>query len=118
MLARIITVLMAATLAGGLLATDAQARGGGGDHGGGFGGGHVGALGGGRVGGLVGSRVAGFGGARVDGHLGGIHMGGVGHEGRELHGFRRYSGYAPLDGGWDCSLYNWQYPRRWPYACY
>jgi hypothetical protein len=41
--ARIMTVLMAATLAGGLLATDAQARGGGG-HGGG--GGHVGGFGG------------------------------------------------------------------------
>ena len=45
-------------------------------------------------------------------------MGRVGRDGHELHGFRRYSGYAPLDNGWDCSLYNWQYPRQWPYACY
>jgi hypothetical protein len=39
---RIMTILMAAALAGGLLATDAQARGGGGGLGGGFGGGHFG----------------------------------------------------------------------------
>jgi hypothetical protein len=41
MLTRIMNILMAATLAGDLLATDAQARGGGGGYGGGFGGGHV-----------------------------------------------------------------------------
>jgi len=51
-LARIMTVLMAAALAGGLLTTDAQARGGGGHGGGGgFGGGFAGGHGGGFVGG-------------------------------------------------------------------
>jgi hypothetical protein len=39
---RIMTLLMAATLAGGLFAPDAQARGGGGGHGGGLGGVHIG----------------------------------------------------------------------------
>jgi len=42
MLKRIMTLLTAATLAGGLFAPDAQARGGGGGHRGGLGGGHIG----------------------------------------------------------------------------
>jgi hypothetical protein len=67
MLIRMMTLLMAATLAGGLLATDAEARGGGGGfgggHGGGFGGGHVGGIGG----GFAGSHIGGFAGAHVGG---------------------------------------------------
>ena len=41
MLKHILTLVMAATLAGGLFTSDAQARGGGGGHVGGFGG-HIG----------------------------------------------------------------------------
>jgi hypothetical protein len=70
MLTRIMTILMAVTLAGGLLATDSQARGGGGGHGGGIGGGHVGGFGG----HFVGTRMSsGF--------------------GRGFHGDHRHGGY-------------------------
>lgn len=58
-------VLASAALAGSLLTTDAQARGGGG-HGGGGGGAHMGSFGGAHIG----ARVAGFGGARVGGIVG------------------------------------------------
>lgn len=58
-------VLASAALAGSLLTTDAQARGGGG-HGGGGGGAHMGGFGGAHIG----ARVAGFGGARVGGIVG------------------------------------------------
>jgi hypothetical protein len=44
MLKRIMTLLMAATLAGGLFVPDAQARGGGGGREGGLGGGHIGSF--------------------------------------------------------------------------
>jgi uncharacterized protein YodC (DUF2158 family) len=60
---QLMMVLASAALAGSLLATDAQARGGGG-HGGGFGGAHTAA------------RVGGFGGARV-GSIGGRYMAGI-----------------------------------------
>jgi len=64
-------VLASAALAGGLLATDAQARGGGG-HGGGRGVGHMGGFGGAHIG----ARMGGFGGARVGG-IGGGYMAGI-----------------------------------------
>jgi hypothetical protein len=88
---RVMMVLASAALAGSLLATDAQARGGGG-HGGGGGGGHMGGFGGARIGAHVGgfggarmegigeSRISGFGGARIRG-FGGGYMAGI-HRGR------------------------------------
>jgi hypothetical protein len=129
MLARIMTGLMVATLAGGLLVTDAQARGGGGGgghggggggHGGGFGGGHVGGFGGARVGGFGGAHMGSFGGARMGGHFAGTHMG-TGFA-REFHGGHRHRGlspgYAYDDGyGLDCSPY-WQDSWQWPSSCY
>jgi hypothetical protein len=82
MSARMITLLIAATLVGGFMSTDAMARGGGfgGGHMGGFGGAHIGGLGGGHIGGLGGGRIGGLG-----GHIGGLsgiegaHLGGLGH---------------------------------------
>ena len=87
---RVMMVLASAALAGSLLATDAQARGGGG-HGGGGGGGHmggfrgahigahVGGFGGARMEGIGESRISGFGGARIGGfgggYMAGIHRG-------------------------------------------
>ena len=95
--ARIMTVLMAATVAGGLLTGDAQARGGGGGHGadghgsGGFGG-----------------AIGGFGGA----HMGGFRGAAMGGIGRGIPGYHhRYGTYSPrygkgyAYGDWDCSLY-------------
>jgi hypothetical protein len=74
MSARMITLLVAATLVGGLMSTDAMARGGGfgGGHSGGFGGAHIGGLGGGHIGGL-GGHIGGFSGIE------GAHLGGLGH---------------------------------------
>jgi uncharacterized protein YodC (DUF2158 family) len=68
---RVMVVLAGAALVGSLLATDAQARGGGG-HGGGGGVGHIGGFGGAHIG----ARVGGFGGARVGG-IGGRYMAGI-----------------------------------------
>src|ERR1700730_19059414 len=65
---RVMMVLASAALAGSFLATDAQARGGGG-HGGGGGVGDMGGFGGAHIG----ARVGGFGGARVGG-IGGRYM--------------------------------------------
>jgi hypothetical protein len=81
---RAMTILVTAVLAGSLLATGAQARGGGGGGGhgggfGGFGGGHIGA----SVGGFDGGHVAGLGAGRIGG-LGGEHVDGVG-AGRMAH---------------------------------
>jgi uncharacterized protein YodC (DUF2158 family) len=56
---RVMMVVASAALAGSLLATDAQARGGGG-HGGGGGAGHTSGFGGARVGGIGGRYVAGI----------------------------------------------------------
>lgn len=74
MSARMITLLVAATLTSGLMNTDAWARGGGfgGGHMGGFSGGHIGSVGGGHIGGL---------GGHIDGLSGmdGAHLGGLGH---------------------------------------
>jgi uncharacterized protein YodC (DUF2158 family) len=75
---RVMMVLAGAALVGSLLATDAQARGGGG-HGGGGGVGHMGGFGGTHIG----ARVGAFGGARVGGigggYLAGIPRGAVGY---------------------------------------
>ena len=99
-LARIMTVLMAAALAGGLFATDAQARGGGG-HGGG-GGGFAGA----RGGGFGGMRMGGgFGADRIGSHFGGTRMGSGGY----------WPGYA-YGYDWDCPPYGSRYGR--PNVCY
>jgi hypothetical protein len=68
-------IVIAATLAGGLTAT-AQARGGGGAHGGGFGGAHMGGFGGAHMGGFGGAHIGGFGGAHLGGSFGGHHLGG------------------------------------------
>jgi uncharacterized protein YodC (DUF2158 family) len=68
---RLMVVLAGAALVGSLLATDVQARGGGG-HGGGGGVGHIGGFGGAHIG----ARVGGFGGARVGG-TGGRYMAGI-----------------------------------------
>jgi uncharacterized protein YodC (DUF2158 family) len=68
---RVMMVLAGAALVGSFLATDAQARGGGG-HGGGGSVGHVGGFGGAHIG----ARVGGFGGARVGG-VGGGYMAGI-----------------------------------------
>jgi uncharacterized protein YodC (DUF2158 family) len=67
---RVMVVLAGAALVGSLLATDAQARGGGGHGGGGVG--HMGGFGGAHIG----ARVGGFGGARVGG-IGGRYMAGI-----------------------------------------
>ncbi len=82
---RVMMVLASAALAGSLLATDAQARGGGGHvggggggHMGGFGGAHIGAhvggFGGARMEGIGESRISGFGGARIRGFGGGSEV--------------------------------------------
>ena len=74
MSARMITLLVAATLAGGVMSTNALARGGG------FGGGHLGGLGGAHIGGLGGGHIGDLG-----GHIGGLsgiesaHLGSLGH---------------------------------------
>jgi uncharacterized protein YodC (DUF2158 family) len=74
---RLMVVLAGAALVGSLLATDAQARGGGGHGGGGVG--HIGRFGGAHIG----ARVGGFGEARVGGiggrYMAGIPRGAVGH---------------------------------------
>jgi hypothetical protein len=104
---RIMTVLMAATVAGGLLTGDAQARGGGGGHGrGGHGGGGFGgAIGGAHMGGFRGAAMGGIGrGIRGNHHRYGAHP------------LRYGNGYAY--GDWDCSLYGWQYDRQRPNVCY
>jgi hypothetical protein len=82
MSARMIVLLVAATLVGGLMSTDALARGGGpgGGHLGGFGGAHIGGLGGSHIGGLGGGHIGVLG-----GHIGGLsgiegaHLGALGH---------------------------------------
>ena len=83
-------LLVAATLAGGLFATDAQARGGGG-HGGHMGGG-----------------FHGFG-HGAGGHFHATHLRGLGHG---MYG--RGYGY----GGYGCAPYNWQYSSQLPNVCF
>ena len=82
---RVMMVLASAALGGSLLATDAQARGGGG-HGGGGGGAHMGGFGGAHIG----ARVGGFGGARVGG-IGGRYTAGIP---RATVGYGTVTGYG------------------------
>ena len=82
---RVMMVLASAALVGSLLATDAQARGGGG-HGGGGGGAHMGGFGGAHIG----ARVGGFGGARVGG-IGGRYTAGIP---RATVGYGTVTGYG------------------------
>jgi uncharacterized protein YodC (DUF2158 family) len=78
---RVMMVLASAAIAGSLLATDAQARGGGG-HGGGGRAGHTG--------GFARARVGGFGGAQVGGirggYIAGIPRGAIGYAARTGYG--------------------------------
>jgi hypothetical protein len=101
-------ILASAVLAGSLLATGAQARGGGGGggHMGGFGGGHMGGFGGGRIGGLG------------EGHVGGLGAGQVAHFGHEHLGVgrRRFVGGGFYDG-LDCPYYPNYTSTTWPYTC-
>jgi hypothetical protein len=121
MLKRTITLLVAATLAAGLFATDAQARGGGGGGGGGGHGGgggmHMGGGGGMHMGG-GGMRMGGDS-MRMGGGLGTMHVSGGFRDGRLAHGMyrgRHRGGYS--DWGTDCSPYYWQYDGQWPDVCF
>jgi hypothetical protein len=108
-------ILASAVLAGSLLATGAQARGGGGGgHMGGGGGGHMGGFGGGHMGGLGGGRIGGLGG----GHVGGFDAGHMAHVGHEHLGVerRRFVGGGFYDYGLDCPYYNYS-SSTWPYNC-
>jgi uncharacterized protein YodC (DUF2158 family) len=95
----VVMVLASAALAGSLLATDVQARGGG-AHMGGFRGthiiAHVGGIAGAREGGIGESRTSGFGEARIGGFGGGyvaeIPRGAVGYTARI--GYRTGTGYG------------------------
>jgi hypothetical protein len=114
MLKRTITLLVAATLAGGLFATDAQARGGGGGGGGHGGGGGMHMGGGGMHMGGAGMRMGG-GGMRMGGGLGRMYASGS----RVEHGMyrgRHRGGFS--DWGTDCSPYYWQYDGQWPDVCF
>ena len=85
---QLMVVLAGAALVGSLLATDAQARGGGGHGGGGVG--HIGRFGGAHIG----ARVGGFGGARVGG-VGGRYMAGIS---RGAVGYATGTGYGTRIG--------------------
>jgi uncharacterized protein YodC (DUF2158 family) len=83
---RVMMVVASAALAGSLLATDAQARGGGGH---GYGGGAAHAFGGTRVGGFGAARFGGFG----AGFISGIPQSAVGYAAGTSYGTR--AGYGP-----------------------
>jgi hypothetical protein len=110
-------ILASAVLAGSLLATGAQARGGGGGggHMGGFGGGHMGGFGGGRMGGFGSARIGGLG----EGHVGGLGAGQVAHFGHEHLGVgrRRFVGGGFYDYGLDCPYYPNYTSTTGPYTC-
>ena len=91
-------ILASALLAGSLVATGAQARGGGGGggHGGGGGGGHIGGFGGGHIGGF-----------------GRGHVARVGHDHFGV-GRRHFAGRGLYGYGLDCPYYQ---PYTWPYNC-
>jgi hypothetical protein len=103
---RVMMILASAVLAGSLLATDAQARGGGGGgHGGGFGGGHMGGgFGGGHIGGFGGGHLGGFGGGHMAG-MRGEHSGG---------GRRHFARGGLYDDGLGCPYYQ---TYTSPYTC-
>jgi hypothetical protein len=91
MMARIMTVVMADTVAGSMLTGDAQARGGGGGHGGGRSGG-IGGFGGAHMGG---ARMGSFGGPHIS-SFGGAAARGIG---RGFHGHQHpYGAYSPRYG--------------------
>ena len=105
MLKHILTLVMAATLAGGLFTSDAQARGGGGGHVGGFGG-HIGGM----------HIRGGLGEPRMGNHFDGIRMSSLGHE---IHSHRHHFGDEFCnDGGSDCGLYGCRYLWESQIHCY
>ena len=109
-------ILASALLAGSLVATGADARGGGGGggHGGGFGGGHMGGFGGGHIGGFGGAHIGGLGGA----HIGGFHGGHIAGLGRDHFGVgRRRFGGAYYDYGLGCPYYPYYTSDTLPYNC-
>jgi hypothetical protein len=116
---RTMIVLATALLAGSLLATGAQARGGGGGggHMGGFGGGgHMGGFGGGVHMGGFGGHMGGFGGSHigVGPRMASPDFGARHHVGRYL------GGYGVYDDGLGCLNYNHNLPRTyqpWPPYC-
>ena len=109
MLKHIVTLLMAATLAGGLFASEAQARGGGGGHGGGLGGGHIGDFHGMHIRSVVGEPHMGD-------HFDGIRMSGdLGHE---IHSDRRHGDEFCTGGDSDCGLYGCRYLWQSEIHCY
>ena len=114
---RVMMILASAVLAGSLLATGAQARGGGGGggHGGGGGGGHMGG-GGGHMGGFGGGHMGGFGGGHMGGHMGGFGGGHIAGRGRGHFdgGRRHFAGRGFYDDGLGCPYY---VLNNWPYAC-
>jgi hypothetical protein len=102
-----LTILASALLAGSLLATGAQARGGGGHMGGGFGG---------QMGGIAG-HISGFGGARIGGgpRMGFHDFGARHHVDRYLGGYGAYDDY-----GLGCTNYNYRLRptyQTWPPTC-
>lgn len=103
-----LTLLMAATLAGSLFASDAQARGGGGGHMGDFGG---------HTSGFHGMHIRdGLGGPHMGSHFDGIRAGGLGHE---MHSRRDHFSDAFCYGGEsDCGLYGCQYLWQSQIHCY
>jgi len=96
-------ILASALLASSLVATDAQARGGGGGHGG-FGGAHMGGFGGGHIGGFGGAHIGGLGAGRMA-QMGHDHFG-VG---------RRHFVGGLYDYGLGCPYYDQSYTP--PYNC-
>jgi hypothetical protein len=115
-------ILATALLAGSLIATGAQARGGGGGHGGGMGGGHMGGFGGG-MGGFSGGHMGGFGGGRIGGpgedHIGGLGAGRMANAGHPHPdgGRRRFLGNGFYDNGLDCPYNPYYTSYNWPYTC-
>ena len=110
MIRRVLLVLASALLAGSLVVTAAEARGGG--HGGGFGGGHMGGFGGGgHMGGFGGGHIGGFGGAHIGGFAG-PHFGGSRIAG--LHG-EHFHARGPFIGGFPGYGYSYDCPYYPPY---
>ena len=108
MLKHIMTLLMAATLAGGLFAPEAQAHGGGG-HGGGLGGGHIGGFHWMHIRGEAGEPHMGD-------HFDGIRMsGGLRHE---IHSGLRHGDEFCSGGDSDCGPYGCRYLWQSQIYCY
>jgi len=108
MLKHVLTLLMTVTLAGSSFASDAQARGGGGGHLGGFRG---------HIGGFHEMDIrAELGEPHMDNHLGGTRMSGLGHE---IHSNRHHSGDEFCYGGdSDCGPYGCRYLWELQIHCY